>query len=124
MERALLEIIEKLAEIVRRQLEIQKGNGNIMGILEDIKTVNAETKEKVIALDTKLDAALAKNAGFKEAIRLLKARIQELIDAQAGGNGIDAAGAQELLVAAQEIEDSTDAASLKADILANTEDEE
>lgn len=122
--RTLHERLDHLFKLLWRRHEKQKTKlGEVMSVLEDIKTINAETKEKVINLDTKLDAALAKNAGYREAIKTLKARIEELI---AAGNtdGIDAAGAAELVTLAQEIEDSTDAATVKADILANTDEEE
>lgn len=105
----------------RRNEKLNRKIGKLMSILDDIKTINAETKEKVIALDTKLEAALAKNAGYREAIKALKARIEELI-AQGGGE-ISAADAEGLRAAAQEIEDSTDAVTVKADILANTDDD-
>ncbi len=93
--------------------------GKLMTILDDIKTINAETKEKVVNIGVKLDAAVARIAGFKEAIAALKARIEELI-AQGAGE-ISAEDAAGLVTAAQEIEDAADADTAKADILANTE---
>jgi uncharacterized coiled-coil DUF342 family protein len=111
-----------LRAIVDRLAHLERREKRIMSVLDDIKTINAETKAKVVNLDTKLDAALAKNAGYREAIKTLKARIEELI-AAGPTDGIDAAGAAELVTLAQEIEDSTDAATVKADILANTDED-
>lgn len=117
--RAHEETMKALLHMHQHQLHILERINDIMSVLDDIKTINAETKEKVIGLGTKLDSALARIAGFKEAIAALKARIEELI-AQGGGE-ISAEDAAGLVTAAQEIEDSTDAATAKADILANTE---
>lgn len=117
--RAHQETMNLLALMHQHQHTILERMDIIMSLLDDIKAINAETKEKVIGLGTKLDSALARIAGFKTAIAALKARIEELI-AQGGGE-ISAEDAQALATAAQEIEDSTDAAVAKADILANTE---
>lgn len=127
--RELLEHIHQLLHheesgLLAEQRRIKKELRKLMTILADIKTINAETKEKVIGLSTKLDSAIAKNAGYREAIKALKARIEELIAAGSGGDGIDAAGAAELVTLAQEIEDSTDEATVKADLLANTDEDE